>query len=104
MPSPYNTVIATNPHTPHPTSTGSGHLGRAPMDLSAAGRCLSPEECQKQIDEGRCLYCGGFNHMARDCPNKSRTPGRSLQGAVAMTEPTPEVPAYADSNLQSGNV
>jgi hypothetical protein len=43
-PSPCNTVIALNPHTPHLTSTGSGHLGPVPMDLSAAGCHLSPEE------------------------------------------------------------
>jgi hypothetical protein len=104
MPSPRTTATAPNPHTPHPTSTGSGHLGPAPMDLSAAGRCLSPEERQKRIDEGRCLYCGGFNHMARDCPNKPRTPGRALWGAVAMTESTPEAPTCADSNPQTGNV
>jgi hypothetical protein len=103
-PSPRATATALNPHTPHPTSTGSGHLGPAPMDLSATGRRLSPEERQKRIDEGRCLYCGGFNHMARDCPNKPRTPGCSLRGAVAMTESTPEVPACADSNPQLGNM
>jgi hypothetical protein len=44
MPSPRNTVIAPNPHAPNPTSTSSGHLDPAPMDLSAAGRCLSPKE------------------------------------------------------------
>jgi hypothetical protein len=102
-PSPRATATAPNPHTPHPTSTGSGHLGPAPMDLSAAGCHLSPEERQKRIDEGRCLYCGGFNHMAWDCPNKPKTPGRSLRGAVAMTESIPEVPTCADSNPQSGN-
>jgi hypothetical protein len=103
-PSPHATAIAPNPHAPHLTSTGSGHLGPAPMDLSAAGYRLSPEERQKWIDEGRCLYCGGFNHMARDCPNKPRMPGHSLRGAVAMMESTPEVPACTDSNPQLGNV
>jgi hypothetical protein len=43
-PSPHTTAMAPNPHTPHLTSTGSSHLGPAPMDLSAAGCRLSPEE------------------------------------------------------------
>jgi hypothetical protein len=51
-PSPHTTAIAPNPHAPHPTSTGSGHLGPALMDLSATGCRMSPEERQKRIDEG----------------------------------------------------
>jgi hypothetical protein len=43
-PSPHATATALNPHTPHPTSTGSGYLSPAPMDLLATGCCLSPEE------------------------------------------------------------
>jgi hypothetical protein len=89
---------------PHPTSSGSGHLGPAPMDLSAAGRRLSPEERQKRIDEGRCLYCGGFNHMARDCPNKPKASGRPLRGAVAETAAQPETPVSSTGTSQSGNV
>jgi hypothetical protein len=50
--------------TPHPTSSSSSHFGPIPIDLLAARHCLSHEECQKRIDEGHCLYCGGFNHMA----------------------------------------
>jgi hypothetical protein len=64
----------------------------APMDLSPARRRLSPEERQKRIDEVRCLYCGGFHHLARDCPNETRDPGRPLRGAVAEATVVPEAP------------
>ena len=62
------------------------------MDLSAARRQLSPEERQKRIDEGRCLYCGGFYHRARDCPNKGKAPGRPpMRGAATAPAETLEV-------------
>jgi hypothetical protein len=73
------------------------------MDLSAARRRLSPEERQKRIDENRCLYCGGFNHMARDCPNKPKASVRPLRGAVAETA-QPETSENPTPNPQSGNV
>jgi hypothetical protein len=90
-------------NTPHPTTSGSGHFGPVPMDLSAARCQLSPEERQKRIDENCCLYCGGFNHMARDCPNKPKTSGRPLHGAVAETA-QPETSDSSTSDSQSGNV
>jgi hypothetical protein len=69
---------ATMPPTPHLTNNSSGNFGPAPMDLSAACHRLSHEERQKWIDEGCCLYCGGFHHLARECPNKTRDPGHPL--------------------------
>jgi hypothetical protein len=103
MPTAHNTSPNTAQNAPHPTSSGSGHFGPAPMDLSAARRRLSPEECQKRIDENRCLYCGGCNHMVRDCPNKPKTSGRPLRGAVAETA-QPEMSNSSTPNPQSGNV
>jgi hypothetical protein len=90
-------------NAPHPTSSGSGHFGPAPMDLSAARCQSSPEERQKSIDDNCCLYCGSFNHMARDCPNKPKTSGRPLRGAVAETA-QPEMSDSSTPNPQSGNV
>jgi hypothetical protein len=58
----------------HPTSSGSNHFWPTPIDLSAAHCHLSPEECQKWVDEGHCLYCDGFNHLAYECPNKPNVP------------------------------
>jgi len=37
------------------------------MDLSADGRRISAEERAKRFADGRCLYCGGFNHRAAEC-------------------------------------
>ncbi|KAI1818996.1 hypothetical protein F4861DRAFT_544376 [Xylaria intraflava] len=58
------------PATSHSTASNSGHYGPAPMDLSAARRRLTPKEKKKWLEESRCLYCGGFYHMAKNCPNK----------------------------------
>jgi hypothetical protein len=75
---------------PYLTSSGSSHFGPVYMDLWGTRYCLSPEECQKRIDEGCCLYCSGFNHMAYDCLNKPKESGHPLHGAVAKTATQPE--------------
>jgi hypothetical protein len=103
MPTTHNTSPNPAQNAPHPTSSGSGHFGPTRMDLSAARRWLSPEECQKRIDENRCLYYGGFNHMAWDWPNKPKISGHPLCGAVAETA-QPEMSNSSTSNSQSGNV
>jgi hypothetical protein len=103
MPTTCNTSPNTAQNAPHPTSSSSSHFGPVPMDLSAARRRLSPEERQKRIDKNRCLYCGGFNHIARDCPNKPKTSVRPLRGAIAKTA-QPEMSESTTPNPQSGNV
>jgi hypothetical protein len=103
MPTTRNTSPNPTQNAPHPTSSGSGHFGPMPIDLSAARRRLSAEECQKRIDENRCLYCGGFNHMAQDCPNKPKTLGRPLCGAVAKTA-QPKMSDSSTPNPQLGNM
>jgi hypothetical protein len=89
-------------NTPHPTSSGRSHFGPAPMDLSAARQRLSPEECQKRMDENRCLYCGGFNHMAQDCPSRPKVPAHPLR--VAAAEVTNRVEEDGEDVVESGNV
>jgi len=85
------------PAPPPTPSTGSGtHPG--PMDLSSFRRTLSPEERQKRILEGRCLYCGGFGHVARVCPNKRPAPLRGNEATLypyAAPSVTPSLPAYS---------
>jgi hypothetical protein len=44
MPTIRNTSPNPTQNAPHPTSSGSGHFGPTPMDLSAARGQLSPEE------------------------------------------------------------
>jgi len=50
-----------------PAGTVAGYSGPAPMDLSAGKRRISAEERAKRFANGRCLYCGGFNHRAAEC-------------------------------------
>ena len=70
----------------HQTTSNPQYLGPAPMDLSAnRRRTLDPAEKARRLAEGRCLYCGGMGHMARQCPNK---PG-AIRAAAATLEPTP---------------
>jgi hypothetical protein len=43
------------------------YTGPAPIDISAYRGKISDEERVKRFADGRCLYCGGFNHRALDC-------------------------------------
>jgi hypothetical protein len=43
------------------------------MDLRAVRRRISNEERAKRFADGRCLYCGGFNHRAVDCGVRKKT-------------------------------
>jgi hypothetical protein len=49
------------------------------MDLSAGRRKTSDEERAKRFADGRCLYCGGFNHRAVDCAVRKKA--RSFKAA-----------------------
>jgi hypothetical protein len=49
-----------------PTGTVAGYTGPAPMDLSAGKGGISAEERAKRFADGRCLYCGRFNHSAAE--------------------------------------
>jgi hypothetical protein len=64
-----------------PAGTVAGYTGPAPMDLSAGRRRISDEEKAKRFAEGRCLYCGGFNHRAVDCEERKKA--RSFRAAGA---------------------
>ena len=61
-------VVRTQPAqgNPDPTPMTVQH-DHVPMDTSALRRRLAPEERARRIAEGRCLYCGGQGHMAREC-------------------------------------
>jgi len=64
-----------------PAATVAGYTGPAPMDLSAGRRWISDEERAKRFADGRCLYCGGFNHRAVDCAVRKKA--RSFKAAGA---------------------
>jgi hypothetical protein len=42
------------------------------MDLSAGKRRISAEDRAKRFADGRCLYCGGFNHRAAECRGRKK--------------------------------
>ena len=54
---------AANPRTSTATGTQPG-----PMEFSANRNCLTPEERQRRMVEGRCIYCRGLGHMAVTYP------------------------------------
>ena len=77
------------PRTPEtaPAGTVAGYTGPAPMDLSAGRRRISEEERAKRFADGRCLYCGGFNHRAVDCAvRKKARPFKAAGAEVKGTE------------------
>jgi hypothetical protein len=60
------------------------------MDLSAHRRRITPEERARRMAEGRCLYCGGLEHMARECPTKPQPPTtRPLRANEVTHSPAP---------------
>jgi hypothetical protein len=64
-----------------PAGTVAGYTGPAPMDLSAGRRRISDEERAKRFADGRCLYCGGFNHRAVDCAVRKKARPFKAAGA-----------------------
>ena len=75
-----STTAATVPSTTPSASTATG-TAPGPMDLSSGRKRLSTEERRRRMEEGRCMYCGGLGHMARECPN-ARHPLRAAETTV----------------------
>jgi hypothetical protein len=64
-----------------PAGTIAGYTGPAPMDLSAGKRRISAEQRAKRFADGRCLYCGGFNHSAAECAARKKAQTFKAAGA-----------------------
>jgi len=64
-----------------PAGTIAGYTGPALMDLSAGKRRISAEERAKRFADGRCLYCGGFNHRAAECAARKKAQTFKASGA-----------------------
>jgi len=64
-----------------PAGTVPGYTGPAPMDLSAGRRRISDGERAKRFADGRCLYCGGFNHRAAECAARKKAQTFKAAGA-----------------------
>jgi len=51
------------------------------MDLSARRGRISAEERAKRFADGRCLYCGGYNHRAVECAERKKAQTFKAAGA-----------------------
>lgn len=59
--------------SPELSVSGSSSSPVAPEEPMQLGRTrLSPEERQKRMSEGRCIYCGQHGHFLARCPVKDR--------------------------------
>jgi len=63
-----------------------------PLYFSAAKRRISAEERAKRFADGRCLYCGGFNHRAADCAARKKAQMLKVAGAEIKNVGTKEGP------------
>ena len=73
--------------------------GPAPMELNATGfqhsapnskfKRLTPQERQRLMDEGKCLYCREAGHMLRDCPERNRLGNGNQAGRPTSRGRTP---------------
>jgi len=59
----------------------AGYTGATPIDLSTGRRRISTEERAKRFTDGRCLYCGGFNHRAAECEARKKAQTFKAAGA-----------------------
>jgi hypothetical protein len=73
-----------------PAGTVAVYTGPAPMDLSAGKRRISAEERTKRFADGRCLYCGGFNHRAAECAARKKAQTFKAAGAEVKEVGTKE--------------
>jgi len=88
--SPTTTTTTTpKPAAPPTTTTTATGTQAGPMDLSARRRRLSQAQREDRIRRSQCFYCGGANHMARQCPNRE---SHLRANAAAIRAPPPVVP------------
>jgi len=60
------------------------------MDLSAGKSWISAEERAKRFADGRCLYCGRFNHRAAECAARKKAQTFKASGAEVKEVGTEE--------------
>ena len=88
--SPTMTTTRTPKPAASPTTTTTATGTQAgQMDLLAGQRRLSQAQREDLMRHGQCFYCGGANHMARQCPN-SQT--HLIANTAAIGGPPPAVP------------
>jgi len=72
-----------------PAQPVAGYTGPAPIDLSGGWRRISAGDRAKRFTDGRCLYCGGFNHRATECAARKTAQTLKPAGAEAKEVGTP---------------
>jgi hypothetical protein len=93
---------APKPTYPAPTKPNEPSFrpgGTVPMALDASRR-ISPEERERRMREGLCLYCAGSGHFTRECPNRRPRPLRA--NATAPTAETPAPTPEPSKNSSTG--
>ena len=89
------TTATPKPAAPPTTTTVTGtQVG--PIDLLAGRRRLSQAPSEDRMRRGQCFYCGGANHMARQCPNRQS----HLRANAAAIRASPPV-VTEDSHRES---
>ena len=83
------TTTTPKPATPPTTTITATGTQAGLMDLSAGRRRLSQAQHEDCMRRGQCFYCGGANHMARQCPNRQ---SHLRANAPAICAPPPVVP------------
>jgi hypothetical protein len=80
------------PKTPEtaPAESGAGYTGPVLMDLSAGRWRIAADERLKMFADGRCLYCGGFNHREVECVGRKKAQTFMAAGEEVMEVETKE--------------
>jgi len=89
-------AIEPKPATPPATATTATGTQVGHMDLSAGRRSLSQVQHEDHMRHSQWFYCGGANHMARQCTNRQ---SYLRANAAALRAPPPVVPE--DSHPES---
>jgi len=74
-----------SPQAPETSSAGTiaGYTEPASVHLSAGRRRIQAEERAKRFADGRCLYCGGFDHRVAQCAATKKAQTFKPAGAEA---------------------
>jgi hypothetical protein len=96
------TPAVPRPSAPVEPATPISNEGTVPMDLSAGrprGR-LTEDEKQRRRDNGLCLYCGGGEHIARNCSHRPQARPIAMRtvGFGSSSTSTSSSPALAPAS------
>jgi hypothetical protein len=79
----------------------NGTPGSAPPSTNRSRPTYDTAEKQQLSREGKCFYCKGVGHLARECPNKAARINEVGGGTAAAS--APQAPSNPPSSSQSEN-